>query len=397
MRISTNSIFDQNLSAILNQQSNVARTQQQVSTGERFSVPSEDPSGAVQALNIQREKGLADQYQKNAERATTRLEIEDSNLESAVDVLQRVRELALQGLNDSNTADDRKAIASEINQLNEQLFSIANTRDSNGDYLFSGYANSSQPYESILGEYQGDEGQRNFKVGAGVFVETNDAGNQIFEAPLITTDITPAGGNTGNGQIEIINAANVDDTFAELTVSYDGGTGEYTVSDPDGNSASFDYEAGMRVDLSELNSDLPALELEFTGTPDDGDTLTISRDVTDNAQPLFQTIQGFAEALENDAVGPNDSPNNGDFLTNISSVMDNIIDKRADIGGRLNSIDEASAINDELAFNMEKSLSDIKDLDYAEAISRLTRELTGLEAAQQTFGRVQSLSLFNFI
>ena len=77
--------------------------------------------------------------------------------------------------------------------------------------------------------------------------------------------------------------------------------------------------------------------------------------------------------------------------------MDNIIDKRADIGGRLNAIDEASAINDELSFNLEKNLSQIKDLDYAEGISRLTRQLTGLEAAQQTFGRVQSLSLFNFI
>lgn len=397
MRISTNSIFDQNLASILNQQANVAKTQQQVSTGERFSVPSEDPSGAVQALNIQREQGLAEQYQKNAERATTRLEIEDANLESAVDILQRVRELAVQGLNDSNTADDRKAIASEINQLNEQLFSLANTRDSNGDYLFSGYANSTQPYETILGEYQGDEGQRNFKVGAGVFVETNDAGNTIFEAPLVTTDITPAAGNTGNGEIEIINAANVDDTFGDLTFSYDAGTGEYTVSDPDGNSASFEYEPGMRVELDELNPDLPGLELELTGTPDDGDQTVVSRGVTDNAQPLFQTIRSFAEGLENNSVGPNDSPNNGDFLTNISSVMDNIVDKRAEIGGRLNAIDEASAINDELAFNMEKSLSDIKDLDYAEAISRLTRELTGLEAAQQTFGRVQSLSLFNFI
>ena len=397
MRISTNSIFDQNLAAILNQQSNVARTQQQVSTGERFSVPSQDPSGAVQALNIQREQGLAEQYQKNADRATTRLEIEDSNLESSVDILQRVRELAVQGLNDTNTTSDRQAIASEINQLNEQLFSIANTRDSNGDYLFSGYANGTQPYETILGEYQGDEGQRNFKVGSGVFIETNDAGNKVFEAPLITTEITPGGGNTGGGQIEIVDTANVDDTFGDLNLNYDTGTGQYTISDTDGNSASFDYEPGMRVDLADLNPDFPGLELELNGAPDNGDAFTISRGVTDVGQPLFQTIRGFAEALENNSVGPNDSPNNGDFLTNISSVMDNIIDKRADIGGRLNAIDEASAINDELAFNLEKTLSDIKDLDYAEGISRLTRQLTGLEAAQQTFGRVQSLSLFNFI
>lgn len=395
MRISTNTIFDQSLSAILNQQSNVARTQQQVSSGERFSTPSQDPAGAVQALNIEREKGLAEQYQKNAERATTRLEIEDSNLESAVDILQRVRELAVQGLNDTNTADDRRAIASEINQLNEQLFSIANTRDSNGDYLFSGYANGSQPYETILGEYQGDEGQRNFKVGAGVFVETNDAGNEIFEAPLITTDINSTLGGTSTAEIEIVSASNTDATFDELTFTYDAG--QYTVEDESGNSATFDYEAGMRVDLGELNSNLPGLELELTGTPVNNDEFEISRGVTDNSQPLFQTIRSFAEGLESNSVGPNDSPNNGDFLTNISSVMDNIVDKRADIGGRLNAIDEASAINDELAFNLEKNLSDIKDLDYAEAISRLTRELTGLEAAQQTFGRVQSLSLFNFL
>ncbi len=64
---------------------------------------------------------------------------------------------------------------------------------------------------------------------------------------------------------------------------------------------------------------------------------------------------------------------------------------------RINAIEQQSSVNEALSFSLEKSISEISDLDYAEAITRLTQQLTGLEASQQTFTRVQNLSLFNFI
>lgn len=395
MRISTSQIFDQNLAAMLQQQTKLAQTQLQVSTGKRILNPSDDPAGSVQLLNLQREASLSTQYLANADNATGKLENEEAVLASATDLLQRVRELAVQGLNGTNTPADRKAIAAEIGQLNQQLLALANTRDSNGDYLFAGFASNTQPYETLFGDYRGDEGQRNLKIGPGVFVPTNDPASSVFEAPLVATTLTADAANTGTGTVSISDNSGVPDSFPALTLSYNAG--QYTVSDGQGNSASFDYTAGMRVNLGELDPAFPSLEITLDGAPADGDEFGIEKRVTETAQPLFRTLQNFANALAADEVGANDSPNNSDVLINLSAAMNRIVDKQAELGGRMNAIDQQIEINESVAFNLEKNISELRDLDYAEAISRLTLQSTSLQAAQQSFARVQGLSLFNYL
>ncbi|MDF1587576.1 MAG: flagellar hook-associated protein FlgL [Gammaproteobacteria bacterium] len=495
MRISTSQIFDQNLTAMLNQQSDLSKTQLQVSTGKKILNPSDDPAASVQILNLQREFSLSEQYIANATKAENKQVIEEGVLQSATDMLQRIRELAVQGLNASNTQSDKKAIATEIQQLNEQLLALANTRDSNGDYLFSGFQSNTQPYQTLVGDYQGDEGQRNIKIGAGVFIESNDPGNQVFEAPLISTTMTTTlapvvtdalgvtstatlsvdsytgGANTfsavsftydlanneytitdgtttevvsyatpplnidlatlnpafppatvtlagtpddtdrftiangtGTGQLSVNDITGVSETFPQISFTFNDAVvgppaiaANYVISDSNGNTASVDYSDGMTVNLSSLNPDFPRLEINLSGSPADGDVLTIEKNVTEPSQTLFKTINNFANALINNAVGANDSPNNGDFLTNLSAALTNIVDTRAKVGGRLNAIEQQNQINDGLSFNMEKTLSELQDLDYAEAISRLSLQTTGLQAAQQSFVRVQGLSLFNFL
>lgn len=397
MRISTSQIFDQNLAAMLQQQSKLSETQLQISTGKKILNPSDDPAGSVELLNLQREFSLSSQYMDNADKAINKLEIEESSLASATDLLQRIRELAVQGLNDTNTQSDRQAIAAEISQLNQQLFALANTRDSNGDYLFSGYASNTQPYLTLLGSYQGDEGQRNLKVGSDVLMPTNDPSSAVFEASFIRTSVTSNLGGASAAQLTITDVAGVPDTFGTLTLQYSSGTNEFTVTDPDLNSATFSYVPGETVDLSSLDPAFPPLKIELTGTPADLETFTISKQADPAPQTLFKTVQDFADALVADNVGSNNSPNNGDFLTNLTSVMNNIIDKRAEVGGRLNAIEQQQAINETVSFTLQKNISEIRDLDYAEAISRLSQQSLGLQAAQQSFVKVQNLSLFNFL
>lgn len=396
MRISTSQIFDQNLASMLNQQSQLAKTQNQLSSGQRIQSPSEDPAGAVKALNLQRAFNLAEQYQANANVAITRLGQEETALDGAADIMQRIRELAVQGLNASNSQPDRQAIAAEMRQLNQQLLSAANSKDEKGDYLFAGFANSTQPYNSLLGTYQGDEGQRFLKVGDGVLIETNDPANKVFEAPLISTTITPGGGNGGNAVLSVSDTSNSADQFAALTFTFDAVTQQFTVTDGT-NSETFTYRSGENINLGQLNGAFPSIQVQFNGTPDTGDSFVIEKQVVEQSQTLFKTIDDFANALQNNSVGPNDSPNNGDFLTNINAALGNIIDTRSLVGGRINAIDTQLEINDTLAFNIEKSLSEIQDLDFAEAISLLTRQSIGLQAAQQSFAQVQRLSLFNFL
>lgn len=489
MRISTSQIYDQSLTAILNQQTNLANTQNQISTGKRILNPSDDPSGSVQILQLQRELSLSNQYVDNGVIAGNKLEREESTLDSATNLIQRVRELAVQGLNDSNSQSDRQAIATEMREINEQLLSLANTKDANGDYLFAGYATSTQPYTNLFGNYQGDEGQRNLKVGEGVLIATNDPANHLFEAPMTQTSVTPTlatsnsavfiandpsllppfsaltfdfsagppeeytvtdGTNTAtfaytdgatvdlttldpafpaldlvftgapsdadqfviekqstqttitpslvtsSATVSITGDSGVLDPFTALTFDFSAGPPEeYNVSDGT-NTATFAYTAGEAVDLSALNPNFPSLEVIFEGAPNDTDQFVIEKQAG-TAQTIFKTIDNFATALEANNVGPGATPNNGDFLTNIDAVLTNILDGRAKVGGRLNAIDQQKEINETLAFNIETDLSAIKDLDYAEAISRLSRQSLSLQAAQQSFAQIKDLTLFNFI
>tara|TARA_R110002049_G_scaffold218166_1_gene389606 strand:- start:682 stop:2160 length:1479 start_codon:yes stop_codon:yes gene_type:complete len=492
MRVSTAYIFDQNLSAMLNKQAELGKTQLQVSTGNRILNPSDDPAGSVQILNLQREVSLSEQYLSNATKAENKQSNEEGVLDSATSMLQRVRELAVQGLNATNTQADKQAIAIEIKQLNQQLLALANTRDSNGDYLFSGFKSNTQPYGTINGDYQGDEGQRNIKVGEGVLIETNDPGNRVFEAPLISTTttttlspvVTVNAGNTGDSSVVVSNytggTAVFSETFTfdgtnyvdgagalypytapgptsfnlttppmtitfsdtpaigdELTVSNGTGSGQASITVDSGaaetfspisftyqaeiiadplavptpivgvparyqitngsNTATVDYVEGMSVDLSKLNPSFPSLTVKLTGAPAEGDQMVIERAETSASQSMFKTIENFANALIANDVGSNSSPNNGDFLTNISASLGVVIDTRAKVGSRLNSIDQQNQINEGISLSMQKALSEIKDLDYAEAISRLSLQMTGLQAAQQSFAKVQGLSLFNYL
>src|SRR5690554_995956 len=139
MRISTNYMTHQSLEAMLRQQSDLAKTQVQISTGKRIQTPSDDPIGAVKMLELQRQIGLSQQYQDNADVADSRLNVTDGLLKSAGDIMQRIRQLAVQGLNDTHSDSARQGIAEEINQLNSSLLALANSTDANGEYVFSGY------------------------------------------------------------------------------------------------------------------------------------------------------------------------------------------------------------------------------------------------------------------
>jgi len=400
MRISTSHIFNQNLSSMLNQQTELSRTQQQLSTGKRILNPSDDPAGSVEILNLQRELNLSEQNLTNADKAENKLAIEEGVLQSTTDIMQRIRELAIQGLNDTNTQNDRAAIAQEMFQLNEQLLGLANTRDASGNYIFSGFKNDTQPYVSVSATYDGDSGQRNMQVGVGVLIETNDPGNEIFEAQHIQTTVTDsAAAPPSSSQLNIIATGQQGPIDFPVTLTYDSVAGELTITDtavPANTATVNPYIAGQSIDLNQLNVKFPDLTVQLDGTLADGDSYTVDTLVTP-AQTIFQTINEFANALSSNAVGANDSPNNGEFLLNLSTAMETAVNAQAKMGSRLNAIDQQREIGEGIAFNMEKAVSSIQDLDYAEAISRLTMQTTGLQAAQQSFARVQNLSLFNYL
>ncbi len=183
MRIGTLQMFRQGVNSILDQQTQLFKTQNQLSTGKRINSPSDDPTGAARLVGLSESASTTAQYQKNILAARTRLELEDSALGAVGDALQRVRELTVAGLNDTNGLPERTAIAAEIRQLADEVMGLANRKDANGQFMFSGFQVLTVPFSESppsVFTYAGDTGQRQLQIGPARQVADGDSGQAVF-------------------------------------------------------------------------------------------------------------------------------------------------------------------------------------------------------------------------
>ena len=182
-RISTAMLFDRGIASMLNQQSKLSETQLQIATGKRILTPKDDPVGAAYALDLRTAISQTEQYQRNADRAYSRLELQESVLKGVDDLIPRIKELTVQGLNDTNSLGDRQAIAEELRQINDELMALANTKDSNGEYIFAGYdadaAPFSNPADGVFA-YSGDAGTRTLQISPTRQVQDRENGFEVF-------------------------------------------------------------------------------------------------------------------------------------------------------------------------------------------------------------------------
>lgn len=161
----------------------VQKLQDQLSTGRRINKPSDDPVGISFSMRYRSELERNGQYQRNVDSALSWLSYADEILGQAGDVMQRARELAVQGANGTNPQEALNTIAMEIDQLAGQLLNIANSQF-NGKYVFNGQLTDIKPYdESAPGQSAPDTGAIDFEIGIGVRIAVNVTGDKVFGEP----------------------------------------------------------------------------------------------------------------------------------------------------------------------------------------------------------------------
>ncbi|HRE32862.1 MAG TPA: flagellar hook-associated protein FlgL, partial [Candidatus Berkiella sp.] len=183
MRVSSVDIYRRTVDSLMMQQSTISALQLKISAGKKIINSSDDPIGATQASNLRYEISKFSQFIKNADAAKNTLEYEDSILDSVVNIYQRIRELAINAGNASLGRDDREAVATEMEERLLELQDLANARDANGDYLFSGYKSKIQTViKAADGQYvfQGDEGSRNVALSNTTSLTILDSGKGVF-------------------------------------------------------------------------------------------------------------------------------------------------------------------------------------------------------------------------
>ena len=397
MRIATSAIYELKVQQLLNNQAALSKTQSQIASGLRVQTPADDPIAAAQLNELARAQAQEEQFGKNSTIVTGRLQTEEQALADAHGVIQRARELVVQAntatLNDSN----RQSIATELKTRLDELMSIANRKDGNGEYLFAGYASGSQPFARGLGgvTYSGDTGTRSVQVGAGLSVQDGDAGGRLFmDVPAGNGVFTAAASaaNTGSGVVDagaIINrSAWVPGSYA---VNFTSATTWQVTDSSSAVVASGTYTSGGAIVFN-------GVQVGISGVPVAGDTFTVA---SAGRQDMFTTLDGIVNALQRGGSGDalraqlNSSLNGS--LQQLDQASDQLLSVRSQVGARLSMLDDADSTRQTQLVELQASAGQLGGLDYASAVSKMSLQTVALQAAQQSFASTAKLSLFNYL
>lgn len=398
MRLSSATIYNQNLNSMLAQQSDYQDAALEVSSGTRVSKPSDDSLAAAQAVTVRQSIAANEQYADSRASITTALSQEESTLDSINDAITSAMSLVVQAGNGTLSDADRESLATSLQGVYDTLVTLANSTDSNGNYLFSGYQSQTPAFaESADGElvYQGDDSVVTQQVSATQTMASGDNGASIFLSVSSTAGfIAEAGDNSGTLTFD---GPDIADTSATsygsgftLTFSVaDDGTTQYSIDGQDPVA----YTDGEALEIN-------GLSLTLSGTPADGDSLTVSA-AADADPDLFATLQNLITALQTPVQDDADQAALSNTLSTasreLSNAQDNVLTVITSVGARLSQVEVLDTIGDDLALSYTERLSGLVDADYTESISRYVTLQVSMQAAQQTFASVQQLSLFEYI
>ncbi len=397
MRISTAASHNSAVSAMQRAQTILARTQNQLATGRRVQTPADDPGAAVHIIELERQLAASEQYAVNGTAVKNRLEASELGLADASLLLQRVRELAVQANSGSLNAGDRENINTEIRARSDELMQIANRQDPSGEYLYAGLSTATKPFDrSASGvRYMGDSGSRSVQLSATQNISDGHPGQDVFlrvpegNGTFVTSTISS---NTGSG---LIDGGSILDPNAWVPDNYTlrmTAPGSYEVL----NGAGTQISSGTFVPGNAIA--FRGVSVVVDGAPTTGDQFRIR---ASGNEGLFATLDRLTSTLNGttttSAQRAQYSTQMGSLLAQLSQGIDHLQNMRADVGARLSAIDSAGSQREDQKLQLNSALSDLRDLDYAEAVSRMNQQLVGLQAAQQSYAKISQLSLFNYL
>lgn len=412
MRISTIQAFNNGVQGLQRNYANATRTQEQISTGNRLLTPADDPVASVRLLQLEQQQNVLTQYKDNLTAANNSLTQEEVTLNSVNTVLQRVRELAVQAGDGALSQADRQSIAAELGERENELLSLMNTRNARGEYLFAGFQGKTQPFvRNPDGSYSyaGDEGQRKLQMASSLDLAISDSGKKIFEnvtnagrleaKPPAAPYVVPAGSTLEVSaplvQDEVAFSGNPAFPDTGIEIRFDPADPKrYDVYDIPAAAVL----ASGRMDEDDAGSDqlvFRGVNVLFDGVPVGGESIQVTSDPARQKQGILSTIANLRNSLESPATGSQVRDAVAVALTNLDHGMSTVDGVRGEIGARLNVIDSTQTDNEDVSLVNKSVQAELRELDYAEALARLSFQSIVLEAAQQSYVKISSLNLFN--
>jgi flagellar hook-associated protein 3 FlgL len=377
-------------------EASLSKTQEQLSTGKSIQTAADNPTGMAQVNQLNMELSASQQYVTNGNLASANLNLETQALSDATNLLQSARDLAVEANNASLTSSQRQDIATQLSQQLQQLVGIGNRTDSNGNYLFSGYASSTQPFSQNGNSvsYVGADQVSQVQISENQRVSAGDTGSSVFmNVPAGNGTFTTAtvAANTGTASIGPGTVTNpsqwVPDTY---TITFTDPT-DYTVTNSSGTtvtSGKYDPAAGGTIAFK-------GIQVTLSGSPASNDTFTVAPAGQSSA---FATLSGLITTLNSTTLSSGQTATQiNQAIEQIDGALNNLNNVSASVGGRVNAVTTSQSSAQTRQTSLQSSISDISSTDYAAATTQLSSEEIALQAAEESYASLAKLSLFNYV
>jgi len=445
MQVSTSYLFDRASKQMVNIQNDLAKSQQEIAAQKQVLSPSDAPNQAATITRLKSVTARQDTYTNALSQLQIRLDAESSNLSNASEVLVRIKELAIQANNGSQGTVSRKAIATEMKGLRDQLLSVANSTDASGNFIFSGSKVNTKAFtEDAAGkvEYTGDQTRMNVAVGEQRTLPLNRPGTNAFvrvvrypietvnaelttvTLPLANTSSTASvkigkGQLPSDGPIKIMGGITIPFVAATTTIPTSPGTTtptglaaailrKFTESPASAEVSAF--KAAKNISTVALDSTDPT-KIVFTFAPKTPPTtpatyysaepgleaaLAIN---TKNAVSKVGIGVGFFTAIDDLITGVEvgDGKVMQHGLTEMDALHSGVVMAQADVGTDMKVVEQQGAVVDDTKLSLSVALSKVDDLDMTTAVTHMQKLMLSLEAAQSTFAKTSQMSLFKYL
>ena len=426
MKVSTKLFNDQQIRQFSSLNADIQKLQEKISSGKNITVASDDPVGSVDLSGYKTVKQQIDQYLRNVDSSKTKLSLVDTNLQNLSTIMIRANELLIQASSDVLGRSDREAIAIEIDEMKEELLSLANQQDSNGSFIFSGFKSKTEPFQKNLDgkvEYKGDSGVSSLAISETMVVETTVDGESLFQ------NVKTSSGLAVSMFTMLENVSNSIRTATTAVHATNANThAEFEITNRDHGTWTFDITGhnGTATISVELTGDDPADIIKAINNANIG--ITASQSSTDPKKiKLDSSQQGIIEIknleipyiksaqkvptsfitfspldASGNKVGEDQILYDNDQLTtsqlnNVADSQVHIANFRGQVGAKLNLLERQFENLSQRKIAIQKDLSNIEDADLAKLVTDLKSQLTGLQASQQAFVKISDLNLFNYL
>lgn len=414
VRISTNTFYANSTNGMNQQQNALLNTQLQLSSGLQINTPADNPGGAAQVINLTQANNMNTQYLANISNAQNQMSLSAGILQNVTTLMQSIQSTVISANNSTLNNSNRQTLATTLQQQFNQLLTLANSQDGQGNYLFSGTMANTKPFVVTPSgvQYQGNSGQQLAQVataqslvtnanGADLFMRVKN-GNGLFATAAGTSNAGTASISSGGASVPPPTSLQAGNHYT-LTFTVTGGVTTYSVTGTDATGAALPatglpapnqtYTSGQTITFN-------GIQFSIQGNPANGDNFQIAPSTNVST---FQTLQNVINLLNTPITAGNTASNSAytqQLQTaegNLSQSLNAVINGSVALGTNLSAMTNLTSTENNLGVQYQSTISQIQDVNYTSAISQLSQEKMSLQAAMQSFTAISSLSLFNYL